>query len=98
MMYTINNQIKNENYSGLKVQVLSKTDSVEVLAISLEKGTVFPEHSSPSEAQLLVLEGNIDFHINKSTFQLSEQQYFNFPKEEKHWVEANENSKFLIIR
>ncbi|WP_245812848.1 cupin domain-containing protein [Flagellimonas flava] len=82
----------------MKIQVLRKTDAVEVLSISLEKGTIFPEHSSPREAQLLVLEGNIDFHINKSTFQLSEQQHFNFPKEEKHWVEANENSKFLIIR
>lgn len=97
-MYKVNNHIKNETYSGLKIHMLSKSDVTEVLAISLEKGTIFPEHTSPRDAQLLVLEGAIDFHINKDKFSLNAHQHFNFPKEEKHWVAAKENSKFLIIR
>lgn len=97
-MYKINNHIVNEKFEGLKVHRLSSTDAFEILSISLEKGVIFPEHSSPSEAHLLVLEGDIDFHIDQKKYRLTKNQFFNFPKEEPHWVESNMDSKFLIIR
>ncbi|NAY92847.1 hypothetical protein GTQ34_13065 [Muricauda sp. JGD-17] len=97
-MYTVDNHIKNEKYSGLNTHKLAKTETLEVIAISLEKDAVFPEHVSPKEAQLVVLEGDIDFHINHTVYNLTQFQHFDFPKEIKHWVRANENTKFLIIR
>ncbi|WP_373517740.1 cupin domain-containing protein [Pricia sp.] len=97
-MYTINNTIASQPFEKLKVDKLVKTDFFEILSISLEKGAVFPEHTSPSDAQLIVLVGDIVFHIDGESYPLKTQQHFNFPKEEKHWVKANENSKFLIIR
>jgi len=97
-MYTINNTIKSQTFNKLQVQKLAKTDLLEILSISLEKGAIFPEHTSPTNAQLVVLEGDIFFHINDETFHLKEQQHFSFPKETAHWVKANENTKFLIIR
>lgn len=97
-MYAINNTIVSQSFDKLQVQKLSKNDAIEILSISLEKEAIFPEHTSPTDAQLIVLEGDIFFHIKGETFHLKKQQHFSFAKEEKHWVKANENSKFLIIR
>ncbi|WP_190811472.1 cupin domain-containing protein [Flagellimonas sp. S3867] len=97
-MYTINNQIKEQEPDGLQVASFVKTDALEILTISLEKDATFPNHTSPKDAQLIVLEGDIDFHINQKKYNLATYQHFNFPADEEHWVKANENSKFLIIR
>lgn len=97
-MYTINNAITSQPFDKLRVHKLVKTEVLEILSISMEKDHVFPEHTSPTDAQLIVLEGEIVFHINGEPFHLSKYQHFNFPKEIKHWVQAIENSKFLIIR
>ena len=97
-MYAVNNSIETLSYNQLQIQKLVKTDTLEILCISLEKGTVFPEHTSPKYAQLVVLEGSIEFHIKGEVFQLKKHQNFAFPKASPHWVEALENSKFLIIR
>jgi quercetin dioxygenase-like cupin family protein len=97
-MYNISNQIADQRFDNLQIQKIVKTNALEILSISLEKGATFPEHTSPSDAQLIVLEGDIVFHINEDSYQLKTQQNFNFPKATPHAVSANENSKFLIIR
>ena len=97
-MYQINNTIKSQPFEKLKVQKLAKTDALEILSINLEKGALFPEHTSPKDAKLIVLEGDILFNINEKSYRLKKYQDFSFPKEIAHWVKANEDSKFLIIR
>jgi quercetin dioxygenase-like cupin family protein len=97
-MYKTSNQIAEQKFDKLQVQKLVKTETLEILSISLEKGAIFPEHTSPVDAQLIILEGDIVFHINENSYQLKSQQNFNFPKATPHSVRANENSKFLIIR
>ncbi|MCJ7465865.1 MAG: hypothetical protein MUO53_04130 [Maribacter sp.] len=97
-MYTINSTIKKQTYNKLQVENLVKTEALEILSVSLEKEAIFPKHMSPTDAQLIVLEGDIVFHIDGKSFHLSEYQHFNFPKEMVHWVQANENSKFIIVR
>ncbi|WP_297695165.1 cupin domain-containing protein [uncultured Eudoraea sp.] len=98
MIYTISNQIADQPFDNLQLKKIVKTDALEILSISLEKGATFPEHTSPKDAQLIVLEGEIAFHINETSYKLKTQQNFNFPKATPHFVMANENSKFLIIR
>jgi quercetin dioxygenase-like cupin family protein len=97
-MYEISDRIKEQPYQSLKVVKMAKTDAYEILGITLEKGCIFPEHSSPTEAHLIVLEGDVDFYIDQKKFHLKTQQHFNFPKETLHWVEALSDSKFIIIR
>lgn len=97
-MYNISSQIADQRFDNLQIQKIVKTNALEILSISLEKGATFPEHTSPSDTQLIVLEGDIVFHINGDSYQLKTQQNFNFPKATPHTVRANENSKFLIIR
>jgi len=97
-MYAVSNQIAKQKFDKVQVEKLVKTNVLEILNISLEKGATFPEHTSPTDAQLIVLEGDIVFSINGDPNQLKAQQSFNFPKETVHFVIANENSKFLIVR
>lgn len=97
-MYTVNSIIALEPYNGLKVKKITSESQSEIIFIFLEKGAVFPKHTSPKDANLIVLEGEIAFHINEKEYVLFDQQHFQFEKEVSHWVKANENSKFLIIR
>lgn len=97
-MYQIDNRIGEQAFSKLQVLKIIDADAFNVLSISLEKDAIFPDHTSPTNAHLIVLEGEILFYINDTSFQLKKQQHFNFPKNTKHWVKATTNSKFLIIR
>ena len=97
-MYEVNNAIALQVYEGLKVQKIASSSETEILSISLEKDAIFPEHTSPRDAHLIVLEGEIVFYINGKEYLLFGQHHFQFEKEIAHWVKANENSKFLIIR
>ncbi len=97
-MYKINTKINEQEYKGLQIQKLKQLSNFEILSISLEKGAKFPEHTSPEDAELIVLDGEIIFHINDEVYNLTLHQSFSFPKETPHWVLAKKNSKFLIIR
>ncbi|MBT8264110.1 MAG: hypothetical protein HKN52_09600 [Eudoraea sp.] len=97
-MYTVDNQIKDQEYKGLQVRKIVQSSNIEILCISLEKGSTFPEHTSPKDAQLILLEGEIKFHINNEVYNLTHHQKISFHKESPHWVAANKDSKFLIIR
>jgi len=97
-MYEISNQIADQPFDNLQIQKIAKTNALEILSISLEKGATFPQHTSPKDVQLIVLEGALIFNINQEEYILLKHQHFCFPKETPHWVKADENSKFLIIR
>ncbi len=97
-MYEVNDIINKTSFEGLQVGKLLDFDATEILQISLEKNVLFPKHTSPTNATLLVLEGNISFYINNTEYKLLKHQIFKFPKDEEHWVKAISNSKFLIIR
>ncbi len=97
-MYIINRQIATQETEALKIRNIFRNDTFEIRSISLEKGTVFPEHSSHREAVLILLEGAIQFHIEGKAYTICRQEALNFPKDSPHWVEAIEDSKFLLIR
>lgn len=97
-MYTVSDEIKTQEFRNLLVKKVVQRPSLDILSITLEKGALFPEHTSPRDAELIVLEGAIEFYINARTYTIETQQHFNFPKETTHWVKARENSKFVIIR
>jgi quercetin dioxygenase-like cupin family protein len=97
-MFEIDSMIQEIPFEGLTVVKLSAKEGCETLLISLEKGSTFPEHTSPRDTLLVVLEGAIVFSINNSVYQIGEYQTFTFPAHIKHKVYSSKNSKFLIIR
>ena len=97
-MYQIDNSIGEQGFSKLQIKKIVASEAFDILSICLEKDAIFPDHTSPTNAHLIVLEGEIVFHINDKSYQLKKQQHFYFPKDTMHWVKATTNSKFLIIR
>lgn len=97
-MYSINSTINTVDFDGLNASKLIDIDAKEILFICLEKDKLFPKHTSPRDVHIVVLEGEITFHINNTTYCLKQHDVFDFPKNEEHWVEAVQNSKFLVIR
>ena len=97
-MYDIKNTIRDSIFDGLMVAMLSKTESCETLLITLGKDALFPEHTSPRDASIVMLQGRIVFSISKREFEIGAGQSFSFPAHEKHHVISKEDAKFLIIR
>jgi quercetin dioxygenase-like cupin family protein len=97
-MHIKENLIKTQGFDKLQIQKVVRNDQFEILSITLEAGALFPEHTSPSEAVLVLLEGQIDFHISGAHYDLQPQESIQFDAHTEHWVMAKENSKFLIIR
>ena len=97
-MFSTDDKIKSTAFEGLSVQKLFVSESAETLLITLEKDHVFPEHTSPRDAFLVMLEGSIIFAIQDKDYALNCSDSFTFPANEPHTVHAKENSKFLIIR
>lgn len=97
-MYPIEDHITNIEYNGLTVKKLISKKGCETVLISLEKGYNIPDHGSPRDTLLIMLEGIIQFQINGQDHILEKLQSLNFPSKEIHSVLAVENAKFLIIR
>ncbi|MCX2718768.1 hypothetical protein [Lentiprolixibacter aurantiacus] len=97
-MYEIGKRIKTQAIKGIQVHKLNKNKALEILCIIMEKGSILPEHISPKDATLIVMEGALDFKIEGKSFLLYHYEDFMFPKEIPHSVRAKENSRFLIIR
>ncbi len=85
-------------FQGLDVLKLAHTDAVEILQINLEAEALFPEHTSPTDAILIVLEGEVEIHIASKIHRIRTMQYLQFGAGLPHFVQASEDSRFLIIR
>ncbi|MCB0472518.1 MAG: hypothetical protein KDC56_05615 [Flavobacteriaceae bacterium] len=83
---------------GLNVVKIFKSESTETLLISLEKEHLLATHVSPKKTLLVLLEGNIDFYLEKKLINIVKYQTYTFDRNIEHYVKANEDSKFLIIR
>lgn len=97
-MYTIENTINENAFKGLKATKLKSIDAKEIRLITIEKNHELPEHSSPRDAHLIVLEGTLDFYIEGKTYRLEKHHVFDFGKNLPHRAKAIENTKFLIVR
>ncbi len=97
-MTEIRTELATQTIDGLQVLKLFRNAALELLSISLDAGLVFPEHTSPTEAVLLVLEGRILFHIEGRQITVNPLEFISFPPKTPHWVKAEAPSKFLIMR
>ena len=97
-MFQILNTINTTEHKGVKSSKLANSENIDILHISLEMGAILKKHTSPKDALLIVLEGEIVFHNNNNSHILKKHQIFNFARNEDHWVEAIEHSNFLVIR
>lgn len=75
-MYENAKTIPDSVMQGLKSQEFASKVGCETPLISLQKGFGFSEYSSPRDALPIMLEGDINFSINHTAYQVHTYQPF----------------------
>ena len=97
-MTSLSNTIIETGFEGKTVIKLAKHETYDIVLITLESGAKIPPHVANRDAQLIMLEGQIDFHIQDQKYTLNAHQIISFDKEVQHWVEAIADSKFILVK
>lgn len=66
--------------------------------IALKKDEIIDTHTSPSDAAVYVIEGEIEIHFDAEKFKLSKGELLMFKREKEHKVLAHKDSKFFLIK
>lgn len=91
------------NYDDNNVQsrILAKNDNNLALLVAIKKNQMMEEHTSPVDAFLYVIEGEVEFSVygeKTESFQIEKGEIFYFEREERHTVLGKKDSKILVIR
>lgn len=80
--------------------ILKNEDSLSLL-VAIKKNQLMPEHISPVDAFIYVLEGEVEFILTdceESRFEVKKGEFFVFRANEKHAVFGKKDSKMLVVR
>ena len=72
--------------------------SFKVMGIGLSKGQKLEKHQTPTAAFLYVQSGKVSFLINGEKTTLDAGDYFSIPPKETHEVEAEVDSRLMLIK
>jgi len=85
-------------FDKIKTKNLVSNETGDLILINIEKGMELKEHSSPSDASILILKGKVNFKIYGIDHFMKKGDLFNFEKNEVHAIEALKNSSILLIK
>ena len=85
-------------FDKIKTKNLVANDTGDLILISIQKGSELKEHTSPTDASILVLKGKINFKIYGVDHIMKKGDLFDFKKDEIHAIEAIKNSSILLIK
>ena len=94
----LGNLYKNPAPDKIKFLQVYKEDRFHVMQLQIKKGELLKTHHSTTDAFLLVVEGVIIFNIDGENLHLQKGDMLDFKKNEKHFVQALEDSIVLIIK
>lgn len=83
---------------SLKSEIIFNSGDRKIVQLRMKKDAILPEHHSPVDTCLLVIQGEISFSMGGKDYSLSENMFLNFPAMEKHSVKCIEDSVFLLYR
>lgn len=95
LLNEVSEKLKTSDRPVLKK--IFSANGTNLIAIGLKKGVELKEHTAPSKAKLMVIQGVIDFHINEKTLRFNVQDTFEIPLKVKHAVVGVEDAIFLLI-
>jgi quercetin dioxygenase-like cupin family protein len=92
--------LKNIYTENKAVQTSVLFEPIEkVISMQIAKGETLKEHLSKISALLVCISGNATFNDeNGSKINLQSGDYVNIEPNVKHWVDAFEESNFLLIK
>ncbi len=79
-------------------RTLMEQDGSSLNIVALKKDEIIDTHTSPSDAAVYVIEGEIEIHFDAEKFKLDKGEILMFKRETEHKVLAHKDSKFFLIK
>ena len=92
-------QLKGEESwqkTGRSARTLYKGEPMRLILNVMQAGSEIKPHQAPGPISVQVLEGQIRFSTEQSTVVLAKGALLILPQQVRHWVEALEESAFLL--
>ncbi len=86
------------NEQTVNKKILASSENNMAILFALKQNQVLKTHTSPVDAFIFVLSGEIFFNIKNTNHTISPGEILFFKKNEKHTVLAQKDSKFIVIR
>ena len=96
---TMNLKNLHTENKAVQTSVLFQPTDGKVISLQIAKNEQLAEHMTKVPALLVCVSGNATYKDeNGTTITLKSGDYFNIPVNVKHWVDAHEESNFLLIK
>ncbi len=96
---TMNLKNLHTENKAVQTNVLFQPTDGKVISLQIAKNEQLKEHMTAVPALLVCVFGNATYNDeNGTSIKLQSGDYFNIPVNVKHWVDAHEESNFLLIK
>jgi quercetin dioxygenase-like cupin family protein len=83
----------------VQTQLVFSAEEGKVISLQIAAGEQLKEHSTKVPALLVCVTGDAVFHEeNGKTIVLKSGDYVNIESNVKHWIDAKEESNFILIK
>lgn len=96
---TMNLKSLHTEQKAVQTHLLFQPTDAKVIALQIAKNEQLKEHITKVPALLVCVSGKATYSDEKGTsVTLQSGDYYNIPENVKHWVDAQEESNFLLIK
>ena len=96
---TMNLKSLHTEQKAVQTQILFQPTEAKVISLQIEKNEQLAEHITKVPALLVCVSGNATYNDEKGEkINLKSGSYVNIPINIKHWIDAHEESNFLLIK
>ncbi len=83
---------------SINAKVLLKKEDSALLLIAIKKDQLMPDHISPTDAFLYVIEGEVEFRTKNNNYEVDKNEIFAIKANEPHCVFGKQDSKIMVVR
>ena len=96
---TMNLKSLHTEQKAVQTQILFQPTEAKVISLQIAKNEQLAEHITKVPALLVCVSGNATYNEEKGEkINLKSGSYVNIPINIKHWIDAHEESNFLLIK
>lgn len=79
-------------------EILLQNNDSSLNLIAIKKNSKIDTHTSACDTAVFVLDGEIEIHFEFENFKIDKGEMLMFAKNIEHYVVANKDSKFFVIK
>ena len=79
------------------VEKIYNERGTKLIAVGLKKGVELAEHTAPSKAKLIMVQGEVDFNMKNESFRFAALDTYDIPLNVKHTVVGVEDAVFVLL-